>query len=585
MERFRRIFSQFLRALNGGLGLAILAMIVTGGAKFKLKQATLEASQVDVWIAIAGILTALEFKINSGRVPMLAQWILKIRDGLLSFATAGKFPRLSSHRIIIVILLFLTFLFSLIHIERHLSFFTNIMDMGVIHHVIANTLNGRFMACDTCPNGTYLSDHLAFILPWVSPLLWLVNRPEIIFIFQSALIALTLYLLLVWGPLGKNPLRWVFAVFIILCHPALRNAWIWDFREDHLAFFFLSLCALAVWNRNLLALTFFTFCSLLCKENIAFLFPLFFGFYFYLGPHPKEKPLAEPRVTLSLVILTLSAIVWAYFSLQILLPHFSGSASAPHQMMSRIEGMGNSSKDLLQKFFSKPFYFIELIFKGMFSRNGIHYLISLLGPWIFLSYRNWPWLFVAIPGILMNLISSAGTQLSMLFHYELIIFPFLIMALLKGVSKASPRQMAWGLFIALLFSGRWPGLHVREFWPTRSDLTHRDWISTLPQDSILAANDQLFAQVAHRPGLRLLTFPSGFQNTSSADLALQLFNNHSRSDFTEIPGHGVHEAKYFLLDLKRPNEAKLFKILKGKGNFFELSPDGRLGWVTPVIKE
>ncbi len=553
-----------IRALDvtAKLLIAVIAvMILTGGAKFQTPVGKIEMSQLFAWVALLGLVTLARRGVRSP--SPLRRALEKTSETLMSFHKPVRAFAIAIGGAALA--------FTLIHVLRHWSFHTHLFDQGVIEHFLTQSWSTRWFACDICPNADFRSAHLAYSLAAFASVAGIFRSHEVLFALQSAIVTLAITLLITRGPLQGDRFKWVLAFFILLCHPAIRTAWTWDFREDHVAFLGLSVAAVGAYRGSVAWLGIGSLVALLSKENMAFILPWLYAAA-WLRYRLDRK--ATVHRTVALIAWLLVAAAWAWFSFRVLLPTYGSGAQGTHEIVLRFPGLGSTPEEVTRNLITRPWLLAALLLKKAFSKTGLHYLVLVLGPWAVLYFsrsagRAWIWIFAAIPGLMMNLVSGAETQRSLQFHYDLVILPFLALAALEGLKRADRRGVVAALFVALLFSGRWPGLQLRENWPSGDDLARREWIERIPADGVLASNDLLFAQISLRDRIRY--FP-----TPASAVSWEEFLKLNSEDVTRLPSHAAAYADWLLLDTARPSEAALAAAAAPGFELHSKSPDQRI---------
>lgn len=204
------------------------------------------------------------------------------------------------------------------------------------------------------------------------------------------------------------------------------------------------------------------------------------------------------------------------------------------------------------------------------------YLFLLLGPVLFLAYRKTWWLVPAVPGIAMNVFSSNQNQLTLQFHYDLLILPFLFFAAVLALPNIAKRERQIALLIALALSGRWPARALTEHWPTMAQVKDSFFLARVNSTGLLAADSNLMPQVSQMSALRVLATPETPVLVSAQDVWPE-FLKRQTEDLTRLPDRKFVLADRFLFDLKNPWHEKLVQVAATQPGFWleERSPSGR----------
>ncbi len=509
----------------------VIILMLTGGTKIKLQKGWAEVSQVDPWMWILAGLTFLQWKLSPPSWPNLP--LVKFLTKAVNVSARQLMPQ----RFLVLVLLGFAAIAAAIHSFRLYQMTTGYEDHGVIQQVLMSSWLRAPFQCEPCLNGSYLGDHLAFTLLFVAPILGIFQKPEVLFVIQSVILAAGAFFLIRLGPLHQRRDLWGLALLIVLCHPHFRHTWyLIDFREDHLAFLFLALSGIGIIQQNRVLFVVAAILSALSKENIGLILPMVCLVGFLLSRSSRLQSKTK-RLNLIYPLAFAASLVWVILTFKVFMPHFQGGAQSQQEIAVRLSSFGKTPTEILTRLISHPIDTLQLILADAAGSSGRRYLGQLLIPWILFTIRGWPWLLAALPGIAMNLISSKLEQRSLQWHYELIIYPFLILALLEGIRRSRKKDLLVGLFIALAFSGRWPLLDLREHWPTQTQWESAQWLSSIPKDGILTAEFALLGPAATRAEI----------------LPIRSFQS------TTLSASQLKRTKWILLDLQDPTQKMVFE--------------------------
>lgn len=522
----------------------IAALVITGGVIVPLPRGWFEIAQLNPWVWLLGGLTAFQWSRSrrSGAALPLVSALQKV----VHFSSQLRRPA----RFLLYALIGFAVVATIIHSFRLYQMLTGYEDHGVIQHVLVRSwIKGPFQ-CETCPQGTFLADHLAFSLILVAPILGIFQRPEVLFLIQGMVLAAGTWVLMTAGPLRKQKELWAVAFFVMVCHSHFRHTWYQvDFREDHLAFLFLSLLIVGAYQRSWVIFFLGSLLSLLCKENIGFIVP-FACVSTVLSLRTSKTSKQANLACLAPGLVTLISIAWVMLSFKVLMPYFTGGTKSHHEILTRLPGLGSTPAEVVSNLLIHPLKTLEILSSNILSPLGQHYLLLLLLPWAFFIRKGGPWAFAAIPGILMNLISMKPEQKSLQWHYELVIFPFLMISTLEGIRRSTRKELLIGLFLALAFSERWPGLDLQKHWPTQAQLRNLRWFNEIPRNGVLAAGFDLLGPPATRA---------------------ELLPIRSFSPQNQIYNH----AHWLALDTRVPEQNQLMELTSSSWALHSRSPDGQ----------
>ena len=315
-----------------------------------------------------------------------------------------------------IFILAYSIIFSELSILRHNAFASN-FDLANMSQTVWNTLHGRPFALSGA-EGTIsrFSIHADIILILISPLYLIWERAVTLLVTQSfalGLGAIPVYFLS--KKVLNSKLISLSLVLAYLLNPAMEWTNIYDFHGVALAIPFLLSAFYLAFIKKWKWFWLFVFLALTTKEEISLLvatmgLAIFFVF--------KEK-----KVGLTTFLV---GITWFIAMVFFIIPHFSADSSdwaldlyAPAiQKIFEIRNL-NSALDL---------------FRGYFlSSQAFNYYITLLKPFSFLPILGFPWILLAAPEFVVNLLSTDPQMQGLTFHYDSGITPFIVIATIFGV--------------------------------------------------------------------------------------------------------------------------------------------------------
>ena len=534
---------------------------LTGGAVFSVGGVKLEVSSLDPWM-IGFLLVVFFDSLLKGRAT---RWLgQKTLQGVAWVCNPSR-----SRAAAFILIVWIFTCLGMAHGLRHLSFRTHAFDLTFLHQPLFYPFFPRALTCDVCDGGRYFGEHLAFSLYLIAPITRFfrefIFHDHLIFMLQILILAFPLWFGLKRGPLKDHPGLWFFSVLFILCCRGFRNAASWDFREDVLVFAFLLGASLAVYRRRIFYFFIFLVLALFSKENIAFITP------FIAIPIMWDSGLMlsqKQRRWISLAVILVS-VIWGFISFHWLMPVLSDGTESSNEIVSRFHEFGSTPREVLITLLTSPQAWWKLFSAHLLRWESLKYLVLLLTPFLYFIRFSPFWVFPVVPGVLMNLLSSAETQRSFNFHYELMILPFLIFGLWAGMAEWAKRaenvnhskNLVIAMLIALAVSGRWPGRQIQLYWPTREQVLDSFFFSRLQSDNQgVAATLPILAQISHLPRLVPLSVPSA-----------------------GIPE--FHQVSRLMLDFRDPRQKRMMDDLQVLGwRQEDVSPSGRYGVVGRLKK-
>ncbi len=466
------------------------------------------------------------------------------------------------------------------HILKHWALQTHGMDVAFVYSGLFYPFEWPPMWCTVCPNPTYFSEHFSPSLLLIAPLTALFKLPELIMILQSLIAALVVVLLLWQGPLRHNKSLWLLAMLYMISHRTFRDAMVFDFREEMMALGGFAVCLVAL-HRGKWLWSFVAFIVALgAKENICFLAP-FVGAAVVLD---RSLVMSRHRRWAMASLFTFTGFAWMLFTFKGAIPYFLDGQAHKHVLASRLPIPGfesSTASSIVGALLENPLAVLKYIIAQFLDGSRYKYLLFMLLPTLPFTYRAWPWLIPAFGALGMNFISANPTQRMMIFHYDLMVLPFLFFALLKGMEKTplqhynkfAPYMALW----AMVVFGRPPLFYVGKYaGEAISNYRDHSYLSALPPGDITAASMGSLAQLVHLKDTRVFYLPvepcGGDQNVFYS--AFIEFNRpeHMRSS---LPTAGIRR---FVIDTSIAGENCLADVLMnrfhGKATE-EKSPNGR----------
>jgi len=470
----------------------ILFLLISGGAIIKTDFGKIEFSSLDPWVLALGLIVFIRLRASTQRLPALnwiSHFIVKFND--ITFSKLFSILALSTTG----------FLLFFAHVFKEWSFNTHGYDQGFVHQPIFNVFTPNLLTCNLCATNSYFSEHLSFILVPVGLITSLISYDEVVFLLQTIILILVPILTLIYSPLKNKKNLWPIFVIAILSHKSYRSGFIWDFREDNLALLFLTITGLSLLNKNWIGYIVFLTLSLLCKENIG-LVSVFFVFPIMLDKSLHIK--YGTRVRISLITVSI-CLIYTLIAFKFLMPYFGEGATRTTQLVTRFPRFGSTPNEVLNNLFTRPMLLFNLISTEFFRISVFKYLIFLFLPFIWFLLRSPWWIIPTLPGLAMNILSNADTQISMNFHYDQIILPFLIIgsvsAAIAPKTRFSSRSISLILLFALAVSGRWPGFFVTHYFPSISSIQDSFFLRNLDENVPIIAPWHVLGQLAYKKSL------------------------------------------------------------------------------------
>lgn len=554
----KKIISSAILSIQAVATIFFVIIVLLGGFKIHLLNKSIPFHSVDVF----GILIFLSFILNHYILDLPKNFI-----ELTILKLVEKIQKLSSPKLGILILIAI-FTFWFLHSLRHLSFLTHFYDVAFVQQPLFYAFENPLLRCDACIKNSYLAEHNAFTFFLLAPLTNLVKSNYLIFIIECLTIFAPLYFMIKNGPLKDKKYLFLFSLLIILCSRALRQSLTWDFREDHLSFLFLSLTLLFWYQKRLIP---FFLCGVLamgCKENVAFI-TFGMGLSCMLDSYLQRK---KQFIKYGLLLSVLSTL-YIIFLFKFFIPFMLGDQQKNQVLLMRFSQYGSTPNEIIKNILITPAYWWDLVSNHLLTFDRIKYVFILCSPFIIIGYNSFQWIIPISLGLAMNIFHEQATQRMMMFHYDLIILPFLFFIMLDGLNRSSlsAKKIIIGASLAFSLSGKWPSFYLKEYWPTMSEFKNARWLSTIITNKPIASNLNIVPHIIHNKNLRAF---GEFQYQTLGDL----------HKLTTRSQHNLEDAEYFLINTLNKTDSEIFKILQAqKINIIEKSPDKNILLIKRVI--
>jgi uncharacterized membrane protein len=331
---------------------------------------------------------------------------------------------------------FLTFLFA-----KQDAFQTNAEDFGIMDQAIWSTVHGHPLHQTICnivfdtncasPDGIMrFAIHFEPILFPISLFYLLWSNPKILFVIQTLVVASGAYPAFL---LARLRLRSSWAGVVIAClyllYPVQQQATVSDFHAVTLTAALLLFTLYFMYTRRTIWFFVFAIASMACKEEVP-LIVLMIGLW----------SIVFQRRWLSGGGLALLALCWFALGYYVIMPHFSPTGHP--LLISRYSDVGESPVGLLKDMLYHPRVFLNTY---VWEKDHFAYIHVLLGPAGYLPKSNGdplfylpllaPWIMIlALPALLLNLVSSNPQMYSGLFHYSAEIVPIIIFSVIEALA-------------------------------------------------------------------------------------------------------------------------------------------------------
>ena len=395
--------------------------------------------------------------------------------------------------------------FACLSVLRHRAFSTGRFDLGNMVQAVWSTAHGHPLRVTDLAGEqmSRLGAHVDPILVAFAPLWWLWPSPSMLLVAQAVAIALGA-LPVYWLARKKlaSPRAGVAFALAYLLYPA--TTWL-ALNEFHPVALATPALLFAFWfldEDRLLPFAAFAFVAALSKEEIPLVIAAM-GIW-YAFAHGRRA---------AGVAIALAGVAWSVVAIEVVIPHFNHGVS-PFE--GRYSEVGGSPSGIAHTALHHPRVLLHVAFQD----PGPSYLLDLVLPLAALCLLS-PVVLVALPELVLNLLSSVATQSSIHFHYTAGEIPPLVVAAIFGAARLRTRWRipvaTLALATALVGNYRLGGIPVWHALPGGQDLqakaahvTAHDRVAAralrlIPDDAVVSATNALGAHLSARR--RVLSFP------------------------------------------------------------------------------
>jgi len=409
------------------------------------------------------------------------------------------------------------FYFVYFTFEKHMNFLTGRYDLGNMDQTVWNTLHGNFFMLtnpDFNETMSRLSIHADFLLVLLAPFYLIWDDVRMLLLIQTVIIAFGAFFVYAIGEkiLSQKTIPLALA-FSYLINPYVNYQNNFDFHSVSLATTFILASFYFYLKKSYKLFSLFVVLTLITKEHMFFILGLF-GLYQLII---KRKIWGGGLAVVGFLI--------GYFLISKFIPD---ARNASHFAVAYYSNLGDSPLNIIQKFFTDPLkVFSVAIDHGLFTYIAYVFMpvgyLSILSPFAFIF---------ALPEFLINVLSNNTALRAYYYHYNAGIIPFVYISAIYGVRIVFPFfkkiKLTWiisayiiffSLFSAWYF-GPLPGARESAYkQPIQLEIKEKisNYLNNIPQETSVAASNNLGAQLSHRKNLYNPHIASGIEK---ADLIL-----------------------------------------------------------------
>lgn len=333
----------------------------------------------------------------------------------------------ASGLVTLTVILFSTYFIALL-LARQDAFMTNAEDFGITDQALWNTIHGHLLQQTICnivfdtncvsPAGVIrFAIHVDPLLIPISLLYFVWMDPKVLLILQTLVVASGAYPAFWLARLRlRSNLAAVIVAILYLLYPAQQQALVFDFHAVTFTAAFLLFMLYFMYIGRTMMVFVFACLSLTCKEEIGLVIAMF-GLWTIIFQWRWRSGLA----------LFLLGSTWFVLIYRVIMPHFSPTGHP--LLISRYPQL------------EKPIVFMTTSvlhpqgFLNQYIREPGHlaYLNILFSPALYLPLLA-PWvLFMTLPSLAINLLSSNPQMYSGIFQYNAEVVPLLIFATIEAL--------------------------------------------------------------------------------------------------------------------------------------------------------
>jgi uncharacterized membrane protein len=399
---------------------------------------------------------------------------------------------------------------SALSVLQQRAFTAGRFDLGNLTQVVWSTAHGRFLEMTDLQGHqiSRLGAHFDPLVAALAPLWWLWPDPELLLVVQAVAVALGAIpvFLLARKHLGSEWAGLGFGL-VYLLYPPTQWLVVDDFHPVALA---TPLLLGAIWFLDENRLLPFALCAgaaCLTKEQIGLVVAMLGVWHVFA--HGRRR---------SGIVIAVAGFAMAAIATAVIVPRYAPGGGSPFE--GRYAAVGGSPAGIVKTAIVHPLR----VLGAMVEHRDLTYLRELLVPLAGLPLLAPLMLLVALPELLLNLLSGASTQTSIHFHYTAGAIPALIAGAVLGAARFSRRfpdampTLGRSLVVLAVLAGVLLGpLPVYRHIPLGSTVGARDHIVTardrligrllavVPPGAPVSATNRLGAHLSERR--RIFSFP------------------------------------------------------------------------------
>lgn len=450
--------------------------------------------------------------------------------------------------------------FSTLTILRHNAFALG-LDLGNMDQTVWNTLQGNFFTLThEGQNVSRFAVHSDLFLVLLAPFYLLWNSPNMLNVLQSLLLGLgAIPVFLIAKHLLKNKIAPLIFALIYLISPITEWINIFDFHAVSISIPLLLAAFYCVLKNKWKLYSLFVFLALTTKEEVSLQIAIL-GLIIYFVFRKRKVGL----------ITLLSGVLWFVIMVFLVIPYFSPTGQ--HWAFAWLQLGGSTANQALS---GKISFVINRFFFDPEIRTYYGLLLKSFG---FLPIFGFPWLTLALPDFLINILSSHSEMHSIKYHYTSGLVPGLILASIYGIfylgkllDKIAVLKKYKKLLILVVLLGAGAVIlrtnyHFSPLPTTEScwcavykvadeDKQFEEILAKIPVSASITSSTEIHAHVTHRENAFMFPYA-----TSSAEFIALIDQNRIIDNYGPKP--------YELDLLKKLDSEKIYKLQNYVGHFY-----------------
>lgn len=450
--------------------------------------------------------------------------------------------------------------FSTLTILRHNAFASG-LDLGNMDQTVWNTLHGRFFTLtEKSQTVSRFAVHSDIMLVFFAPFYLLWASPHLLNIIQSLLLGLgAIPVFLIARHILRSKGLSLLFVFMYLLSPLTQWINIFDFHTVSFSIPLILAAFYCVLKDKWKWYWFFILLALLTKEEISLQVAVLGLIVFFVFKKKREG-----------LITFFSGILWFAAMIFLVIPYFSSQGQ--HWAFAWFQ-LGSSG--LRQSFQTKLSFIVNRL---LFVPEIRTYYSLLLKSSGLLPIFGLPWLALALPELMINILSSHSEMYSIRYHYTSGLIPGLIIAsiyaasYLSNIFKKIPiiqkyqKQCIFliilgGLLVVLRTNYHYSPLPTTEscwcisYQVTDEDRKFEEILKNIPSSASVTASTEIHAHVTHRENSYIFPYA-----TDSADFIALIDQNRIIDNYGPKP--------YELELMKKLNKDRVYELQNHIGHFY-----------------